>query len=52
MNKTQPSGHGHIMTKPGDIRSGHLGSHIPNYLLPKEWNSLPSGIKPMYPIVK
>ncbi len=50
MNKTQPSGHGHIMTEPGNLSSGHNGDHIPNSQLPTDWNALPEGVVPMYPI--
>ncbi|MNS00683.1 tRNA3(Ser)-specific nuclease WapA precursor [compost metagenome] len=44
-------GHGHIMTEPGRIGSGHgQGSqHVPFEKVPQNWTTLPSGVAPHTP---
>ena len=46
-----PSGHGHRMTEPGNIGSGHQGAetYISPENLPSGWNQLPEGVGPIKP---
>ena len=46
-----PSGHGHKMTQPGNIGSGHQGAetYISPENLPSGWNKLPEGVGPIKP---
>mgnify|MGYP001548414124 FL=1 len=44
-----PSGHGHRMSEPGNIGSGHKGAetYISPDDLPPGWNQLPDGVEPI-----
>lgn len=46
-----PSGHGHKMTEPGNIGSGHQGAetYVSPESLPSGWNNLPEGVNPIKP---
>ncbi|MDR2306500.1 MAG: RHS domain-containing protein [Paucimonas sp.] len=46
--KDAPPGHGHPLSPPGNINSGHGPSaiHVPPEDVPKEWTVIPPGTKP------
>ncbi|MGI4733612.1 MAG: leucine-rich repeat domain-containing protein [Janthinobacterium lividum] len=49
--KDMPSGHGHIMTEPGNTSSGHgRDKHISPNKIPSLWKEIPSHLKPATPL--
>ncbi len=44
------SGHGHKMTTPGELGSGHRGDHIPHDKVPKKYQKIPNNLNYSTPI--
>ncbi|WP_336717108.1 DUF6443 domain-containing protein [Chryseobacterium mucoviscidosis] len=51
--KSWLSGHGHDMTIPGNLGSGHLpANHVPHNLVPRQYKIIPDGINYSTPLAK